>query len=131
MNCPHQGSTMKTNRVGDIVMPRGDIRAVSFEVFKFDEDGTRISGIELYEIYFTVKASYTNRDYLFQKRLSADNIESLGEDKYQFTIEPEDTDALKIGRYVFDIQLVGDGLKSTFVGDLILTEEATTAENEV
>lgn len=113
-----------------ITMPRGDIRTVPFTVR--DRAGV-VSTIPFDEIYFTVKKSYTDRQYLFQKRLSDGTIEA-GEEPgtYQFILEASDTDSLQIRDYVCDIELIyGNELKETTVGKLTLTNEVTFAENEV
>ncbi len=106
-----------------ISMPRGDIRTVQINITGADD-------IEINEIYFTVKQSFISGQVLFQKRLSSGEIESLGNGTYQLTIEAADTNPLKFGGYVFDIQIVGDGLKETTTGKLFLTEEATYASDE-
>ncbi len=113
-----------------ISMPRGDIRPVYFTVHNRDEDNTQYEGT-FDEIYFTVKTNYNKTEYLFQKRLSEGTIELMDDGVYQFVIEPEDTDNLKFGSYVFDIQLLaGTDIKQTFVGTLTLTNEATHRANE-
>ena len=112
----------------NITMPRGDIRPVHFNVT--DADGTP-SAIQFDEIYFTVKLSYQNNEFVFQKRLSDSTIESDGEGGYQFTIESEDTNSLRIGTYVCDIELIyGNSIKQTTVGTLTLTNEVTFSTNE-
>lgn len=110
-----------------ITMPRGDIRPVRFVVFDQDETETEI---EFSEIYFTVKRSYADNNFLFQKKLSDGTITPVPEGGYQLVIESADTDPLRIGKYVFDIELVAPGLKQTTVGDLVLTNEVTFATNE-
>lgn len=112
----------------DIVMPKGDLKPISF--FIKDKQGN-IVDIELEEIYFTVKVSYGSRGFLFQKRLTEGEIEKNENGSYQFEISPEDTDSLRVGKYVFDIEIIGDRLKQTTIGNLILTNEVTTVENEV
>lgn len=113
----------------NITMPRGDIRPVRFTVY--NQDGTE-SNIAFDEIYFTVKKKYTDNDYIFQKRLTAGTIEAVEDGGYQFVIESEDTDNLRIGNYVFDIELVqGTEIKQTTVGTLVLTNEVTFVTNEV
>lgn len=112
-----------------IEMPRGDIRPVPFTVS--DESGG-FTDIQFDEIYFTVKRTFRDKNYLIQKRLSDNGIEALGEGQYQFTVMPKDTDHLQVGKYVFDIELVcGNAIKQTFVGDFVLTNEVTFAANEV
>ena len=50
---------------------------------------------------------------------------------YQFRIEPENTDGLRIGTYAFDIELIyADEVKHTTVGTLEITPEVTYAANE-
>ena len=110
-----------------IIMPRGDMRPVSFMIRNCDQP---VAAEEISDIYFTVKLDFNITDYLFQKRLSAGDIDLIDDGSYQFVIEPEDTDALKFGRYVFDIEIVGPDIKQTFIGDLVLTNEATHKSNE-
>lgn len=113
----------------DIVMPRGDLWPVAFTAYNQDETDP-INTFD--EIYFTVKKRFTDRLFLFQKRLSKGEIFLNSNNNYQFSILPKDTDRLPFGEYVFDIELVrGDEFKQTFTGRLILTEEATYAENEL
>lgn len=110
-----------------IKMPRGDIRPVRFIVI--NSDGSP-SGINFDEIYFTVKNNYFTKEFLFQKKLSDGTIQP-DEGGYQLVIRPEDTDNLKIGKYVFDIEIIyGDEIKQTTVGDFVLTNEVTFASNE-
>lgn len=109
-----------------ITMPRGDLRGVSFSVA--DTDGTAV--VDFDEIYFTVKSSYTDRNYLFQKRLSIGTIRLNGS-QFEFDILPSDTDNLAVRAYVFDIEIVRQNeVKQTFVGDFVLTNEVTFAGNE-
>lgn len=110
----------------NITMPRGDLRAVKFKV----NQGTSIY-TDFDEIFFTVKKSFNNRNALFQKKLSDGTIILREDDLYHLRIEPEDTDGLDYGTYAFDIELVkGDTIKQTTVGELVLTNEVTFAENE-
>ena len=113
----------------NITMPRGDLRPVNFTVS--DSDG-QPANLEFDEIYFTVKASFLDKNFLFQKRLGDGSITREADGSYSFAILPEDTDHLRIAKYVFDIELVQNGLiKQTTVGELALTNEVTFAENEV
>ena len=112
-----------------ISMPRGDIRPIRFTVT--DTNGS-VSDIPFDEIYFTVKRSFNDKYYLFQKRLSDGTIELDQSEGYTFVIQPQDTDNLSVGRYVFDIELVfGNEIKQTTVGEFELTNEVTFASNEV
>lgn len=108
-----------------ITMPRGDIHSISFSVTSGESTYTDFD-----EIYFTVKESFTNKKILFQKKLSDGGIISTNTE-YRFRIEPEDTNNLDYGDYVFDIELVqGNIIKQTSVGKLTITEEVTFASNE-
>jgi hypothetical protein len=123
-------STDTSSSVMTISMPRGDIRPVYFSVRNNDEEQTMYEGA-FDEIYFTVKTAFNKNEYLFQKRLSTGEIELTEDGDYQFVIEPDDTDGLKFGKYVFDIELIaGSDIKQTFVGELTLTDEATHRRNE-
>jgi len=117
----------------EIVMARGDLETRSFQIMNRNSEGAETPFTDtLDEAYFTVKKLFTDTQYKFQKRLTDGGIVSLGSGRYQFRIEPSDTDGLMFGDYVFDIELVIDGeLKKTFVGQLILTGESTHACNEV
>lgn len=111
----------------NITLPRGDLHPVKLDVT--DLDGN-IPDIEISEIYFTVKKHYYDKKYLFQKRLSTEEIEPIDNGKYQFIILPEDTDGLSFGDYDFDLEFVGPDLKTTCTGQLRLTREVTHAMNE-
>lgn len=96
-------------------MPRGDIRPIHFDVKDPTGEPTEI---QFDEIYFTVKKDYNSTEYLFQKRLSDGTIEPDINGGYNLVINAEDTDRLKYGGYVFDIELVaGADIKQTTVGD--------------
>ena len=111
-----------------ITMPRGDIRPVGFMINNSIHDS-----LDFDNIYFTVKKDCNTRDILFQKTLASGKIEKIDDGTYQFTIEPEDTDGMAYGSYVFDIEVVSEELhvKQTFLGTLTLTREVTFAANEV
>lgn len=111
-----------------IQMVRGDMLSRSFIIRSSDK--TPFTE-QLDNIYLTVKRDENDRDFEFQKRLSDGGIYSLGEGRYQFTIQPEDTDNMSYGKYIFDIELVIEGrLKKTYVGELELTKESTHHYNE-
>ncbi len=111
-----------------IRMPRGDIRLVRFVIEDPDHKTTRV---DFSEIYFTVKKTTRDKPFLFQKKLTNNEIVKLDHGDYQLRIEPEDTNELAYGNYKFDVQLEYENeIKETFVGDFIITEEVTYAENE-
>lgn len=106
---------------------RGD-----YDVFKFK----RTMNGEVIEtmpdkVYFTVKRSEYEDDFLFQKRLN----EGIVIDKdfiYNVEITPEDTNDLDFGDYIYDIEIVaGDKPKTIDKGVFKITYEVTTAKNEV
>ena len=109
----------------NITMPRGDIRKVKFDV----KDNTGAERNDFTEIYLTVKNNSVQEEALFQKKLSDGSI-VYSEGYYHTQIECEDTDGLSYGNYKFDIELLGENLKETFVGILSLTEEVTFIGNE-
>lgn len=115
-----------------IAMSRGDIHYVRFLIDNLD--GTP-ADINFTEIYFTVKKSFRNTHFCFQKKLSTGDIQKLDVNDYQLKIEPEDTAMMSIGDHVFDIQVdyrttEEDILKETFAGDFFLKPEVTFPENE-
>lgn len=112
-----------------INMPRGDRREISFVVR--DRHGTIVLDL-LDEVYVTVKKRFTDEAFLFQKRLSSGTITQTEDGVYHFTIEPDDTNGLAFGEYVFDIEIIRVGtLKETRVGKLNIMQESTWAVNEV
>lgn len=109
----------------NITMPRGDIRNIKFCVRDGEQPKTDFT-----EIYFTVKKTAQMTDVLFQKKLSDGTIIPAGDGYFRLTIEAADTEELSYGTYRFDIEVVGDGIKQTTVGQLKLTDEVTFASNE-
>lgn len=112
----------------EIRMARGDIITKSFTIKNADKTAYSETPDE---IYLTVKKNYTDHEFLFQKRLSNGTIANIDTGKYQFTIQPEDTNGLFFGEYDFDIEIVkAPNLKKTFSGRLFLEKETTHANNE-
>ena len=109
----------------EINMHRGDLQEIEFEVI--DGDSEPIEGIT--EIFWTVKRSVHDKNFVIQKKLSDNTIQSV-DATYYFTIRPEDTDGLAFGEYPFDIEVIGEGLKKTFLGLLNLEKEVTYSSNE-
>lgn len=109
-------------------MHRGDIDYERFLIN--DPDGTTTT-TDFDDIYFTVKKTFNDKNYYFQKSLRNGTIEKLGSGDYQIKIERVDTQNMPFGRYVFDIQLsYRDLLTETFTGDFDLLPEATYPMNE-
>ena len=110
-----------------ITMARGDVFSFSFGLYI---DGV-LSTEEMDNVYFTVKSSHYMHNPLFQKKCSDGSIASDTHGSYTVIINPEDTDGLDFGDYVFDIEVVKlPGIKRTFTGTLSLTEEVTHRSNE-
>ena len=105
---------------------RGDTRRYRFK--RINADGSTIE-IEPDKIYFTVKKSYIAKDILIQKKKADFVIDN--NHVYHFTIEPDDTNGLKYGNYVYDIEVITDGVKTTISkGDFIIEPEVTFADDE-
>lgn len=106
---------------------RGDTRRYRFQ--RKDMNGQVITLLPE-KIYFTVKKDWNEQAAVLQKTVADFTIDE--DFVYRFTIYPDETESLKYGDYVFDVEVIQDGVKSTIAkGKFILTEEATFAENEV
>jgi len=115
-----------------ISMPRGDIHYVDFTV-TLDEE---FSDIDFDEIYFTVKKKWSDPDYLFQKTLSNGGITKIDNGVYRIIIVSDDTEGLPVNKsgewYDFDIKVVyQDIIKSTGIGQFVITPTVTSRRNEV
>lgn len=91
------------------------------------------------QIYFTVKYNTHQTNVCFQKTLIEDSEASNNtitfdstDNYYHIIIEPEDTNNLPFGNYIYDIEVITDNYKKTVsVGILTLLEEVTFASNEM
>lgn len=107
---------------------RGDTILLSF--IRLNSDGQPITSIAD-AVYFTVKRNYTTEDVILQKRLSDMTFDDET-GKYAFAINPEDTDSLNYGKYVYDVEVIVGSYKKTIArGELEITEEVTHVGNEV
>lgn len=105
---------------------RGDTRRYKFE--RINADGSIIL-TPPDKLYFTVKKTYISKEMLIQKKLEDFVIDADG--TYHFTILPDDTNNLKYGTYVFDIEVITDGVKTTIAkGDFTIEPEVTFADDE-
>ena len=113
-----------------IEMPRGDYRPVKFKIK--NRDGTDFL-LDVDEIFFTCKEGTYTKGFLFQKRLSRNEIKRTEDGYYHFEILPENTDNLTYQDYYFDIEIYNKAplIKQTKTGTLTLTKEITHVENEV
>ena len=106
---------------------RGDTKRYYFQ--RLNADGDPITE-RPDKLYFTVKKKTTDKVVLIQKTLDDMQVDDDG--TYHFTIEPEDTDELKYMNYVFDIEVITDGVKTTIAkGGFTIEDEVTFAEDEV
>jgi len=83
------------------------------------------------EMYMTFKKSIYSEKILFQKSLKDGTITYDSETGYYHVIiEPADTEGLRYGDYVFDIEIKkGNTVKTIVKGTLKLTEEVTFSCN--
>lgn len=113
----------------DFEITRGD--TYSFRFQRKSNKGTIISD-EPINIWFTVKADAKSHRIKFQKRLSNGSITYDGE-YYRFTLYPDDTNELEIGRtYMYDIEVKSTcGVHTIAKGTLSIAAEVTHAADEV
>lgn len=106
---------IKSGKDGPVIsLTRGDY--ASFTIEMKDASGEPYVLQEGDEVYFTVKRSTKDEEYLIQK--TGTEIEIL----------PADTEEFAYGTYKYDVQLSpADGKIDTFIGpsDFIITEEVT------
>lgn len=113
-----------------IGMTRGDSKAYKFQRKYKDANGvihpiTQIAD----KVFFTVKKSYRNQEFLLQKRLSDMTFDENA--FYHFMINPEDTNNIDFGTYVYDVEVITNGHKFTISsGNFVLGYENTWASNE-
>lgn len=105
-------------------MVRGDTFAFEVKV----KNNNEIVVVD--KMILTVKNNSYVEETIIQKKLGAGI--TLKDDAYYIVINPEDTDNLEYGRYVFDIEFIVDGLKRTIEkGYLSIADEVTFSCNEV
>ncbi len=81
-------------------------------------------------VYFTVKKNAGDAAFILQKTLNDMTLDEMG--YYHVTVEPADTDPLKFGNYVYDIEVITDSYKQTIsIGSFVVNKEVTYARNEV
>ena len=105
-------------------MVRGDTFAFEVKV-KNNDEIVKVDGM-----FLTVKNNTYLEETIICKKLGGGI--TLKDDAYYIVINPEDTDPLEYGRYVFDIEFIVDGFKRTIErGILSITDEVTFSANEV
>lgn len=105
---------------------RGDTAKYRFR--RYGSDGNVIA-TKADNIFFTVKENGYKEEYILQKTL--DDMEFDEDYYYHITINPGDTDNLDYGTYMYDVEVIQDGNKTTTVGEFIIGEEITFASNEI
>lgn len=106
-------------------MRRGDTARFSF---KRRDKNDNVITVKADKLYFTVKPNYYINNFVLQKTI--DDM-TFDEGKYTFTIEPNDTELLEYGDYVYDIEVITNDYKKTIsIGDFIINEEVTFKVNE-
>lgn len=109
-----------------LLQTRGDTRKYRFQ--RVNADGSVIEDTPD-KLFFTVKKNFETEGFIFQKTLADFRIDD--EFVYHFIIQPEDTESLKYGDYVYDIEVITDGVVTTLAkGKFILEAEATWAVNQ-
>ena len=109
-----------------IELTRGDTGAYKFQRIKNGEVIPTIAD----NIYFSIKKNFNVKETLLQKTINDMTFDEDG--TYHFLINPEDTNNLPYGDYVFDIEIVQeDYVKTLCKGIFKLTEEVTFKDNEV
>lgn len=113
--------------MSNIEIKRGNTAKYKFQ--RKDNEGNPIL-TKADKVYFTVKEESLPSVAIFQKTI--DNMEFDEEGIYHFIIEPEDTERLNFGRYVYDIKVIQDDIKSTIAqGKFEVKKIVTFKGNEV
>lgn len=89
--------------------------------------GVTINGLESdpVELYFSVKRSYNDKKYVFQKSLN-DGIDTDGEYHYVVHVDPSDTETLVAGRYVYDVELnINNTIVTPVKGEFEISSDVT------
>ena len=105
---------------------RGDTKALKFQRKANGEPILTMAN----KVYFTVKLNYKEKEALFQKTIDDMTFDASG--YYHFTINPEDTNNLDYGDYVYDLEIKTDNYTKTISkGAFSVTNEVTFSNNEV
>lgn len=106
---------------------RGDTKALYFQRKRNDEPILE----EIDKVYFTVKTNddEDNKEIIFQKTKEDMTFDEDG--IYHFVINPEDTETLNYGDYVYDLEVKASNYTKTIdKGVFSITSEVTHKENE-
>lgn len=108
-----------------INLTRGDTGRYKFQ--RLDFDGNVLSTIPS-AIYFTVKNSFDDTAFIFQKTIVDFTKDSAH--WWHFVIEPSDTETLPCGNYVYDIEVTDEDITTISKGSFELKKEATWKVNK-
>lgn len=110
----------------NLTQTRGDTAGYYFQ--RLDSDGQPITATPD-ALYFTIKSDWTDATALLQKKISDMTMDSDG--TWHFVIQAGETDNMRYGDYVFDIQVNdNDAVFTIAKGKFTLTPEATWQINE-
>lgn len=116
----------------DYSFKRGDThRLRKFKIM--DAEGKEIVLTSSEQLYFTMKKSTKQLEYVLQKRVGS-GIQLEADGYYHITIESKDTNVLPYGEYFYDIELKSakpkELVKTLIEGTINLEEEVTWGGNE-
>lgn len=96
----------------NIYLTRGDTAFLSIELFYYGSDceKKKFELLDGDEIYLTVKNSFDVEEFLFQKKITYEEVNEIGE--VSFKIVPSDTNNLQFKKYIYDVEI------KTFDGDV-------------
>ena len=104
-------------------LTRGDTARFNVTLTR-DNGRTAYELMELDRVVFTIKAQYTDTEFVVQKQ---GVIDDDNKNVVHFSLDPEDTEGLDFGVYDYDIELTlanGD-VCTVVVGTFELTKEVT------
>nr|DAL21159.1 MAG TPA_asm: hypothetical protein [Caudoviricetes sp.] len=106
-------------------LTRGD--SAYFELSIKDENN-ELTTVD--KIFMTVKEDWDSDTIKFQKKI--DKGIYFEDGIYKIFIDPEDTNELEFGRYVYDVEIIKGDIKTTIeAGILNINHEVTCASDEV
>lgn len=101
---------------------RGDTFLFKF-LLKF-KDETVVKSEDIDNLFITFKTSVYSKKYIFQKTL--DDVKIDEEGYVHVTFEPEDTENLEYGKYVFDVEVtLKNGYRKSKLFEINLAGETT------
>lgn len=117
-----------------IILTRGDTANIELAVYKDSNERYILTGRD--KVYLTVKDSYSDANFKFQK--TADYANVLDNGNIYIKINPSDTNSLEIKDYVYDVELkTANGDVYTIIAPsgnniptFTIAEEATYPNNE-